>query len=202
MEARTHRNGSGQIIPDLLELFPKIFTDERGFFLETFHQEKLRERFESFGFSPPPAFVQDNQSFSIKGVVRGLHIQHAPHSQGKLVRVPKGRVLDVAVDLRSRSKTFGSVITVVLSDEKQNALYVPPGFLHGFAALEDSIFAYKCTDFYQHKAEAGVRWDDPQLGIDWGLVDPLVSSKDQNLPSLEKFLSKRGKPWTNEGYRG
>lgn len=194
MKACVHQNSSGQVVRDLLEIFPRIFADERGFFLETFHQKKFSDAFEAVGFSLPPDFVQDNQSFSTKGVIRGLHIQHVPHSQGKLIRVPRGEVLDIVVDLRHRSKTFGSVVTVVLSEERQNALYIPPGFLHGFAALEDSILAYKCTNFYQQKAEAGVRWDDPELGIDWRVTDPLVSLKDQALPLLKDFLSRRTSP--------
>lgn len=194
MKYHVHRNSSGQVVRDLLEIVSRVFTDERGFFLETFHQEKFYGIFEALSFSQPPVFVQDNQSFSTKGVIRGLHIQHAPHSQGKLVRVSRGKVLDVVVDIRHRSKTFGSVVTVILSEEKQNALYVPPGFLHGFAALEDSVLAYKCTDFYQQKAEAGVRWDDPELGIDWRVVNPLVSLKDQALPLLKGFLPGRTSP--------
>lgn len=171
-------------IEGLIEFQPRVFRDDRGYFLETFSMKW----FEPLGIQPN--FVQDNQSVSKKGVLRGLHFQKPPHAQGKLVRVSSGRALDVAVDLRKNSLTYGKHVTCILDAEMQNVFYVPEGFAHGFVALEDNTtFLYKCTDFYQPSAEGGLLWNDPELEIDWGIENPLVSTKDEVLPLLKHFES-------------
>ncbi|MCU0352299.1 MAG: dTDP-4-dehydrorhamnose 3,5-epimerase [Cytophagales bacterium] len=169
-------------IAGLIEIVPRIFEDERGFFLETY-QYKI---FAANGI--PDQFVQDNQSFSTKGVLRGLHFQRPPFAQGKLVRVVSGRALDVAVDLRENSPTFGQHVAVVLDSLSGNMLFVPEGFAHGFLALEDTVLQYKCTNVYDKASEGGLAWNDPQLNIDWGIKSPLVSEKDLSLPTLEELL--------------
>ncbi len=173
-------------IEGLVELFPDIYKDNRGHFLETFHEE----RFKSLGL--PHHFMQTNQSFSAKGVVRGLHFQKAPHQQGKLVRVISGKVLDVVLDLRADSPTYGEHMKVVLDAESSNLLYVPEGMAHGFVALEDTIFVYQCTNLYHKASESGVMWDDPDLAIDWelekyGISSPIISEKDQVLPRFKEI---------------
>jgi dTDP-4-dehydrorhamnose 3,5-epimerase len=177
-----------QIIPTaiagLVEVQPRAFVDERGYFFELFNDKVFEEQ------DLPTQFPQDNQSFSKKGVIRGLHLQLPPYEQGKLVKVMTGKVLDVVVDLRPGSATFGQHEKVLLSSEKNNLLWVPEGFAHGFVALEDSIFYYKCTNNYNKQAESGIRWNDPDLNIDWGIEEPLVSEKDQELPSFKEFVSK------------
>ncbi|NDK57159.1 dTDP-4-dehydrorhamnose 3,5-epimerase [Pontibacter fetidus] len=171
-------------IEGLVEFQPRVFRDDRGYFLETFSMKW----FEPLGIQPN--FVQDNQSVSTKGVLRGLHFQKPPYAQGKLVRVSSGRALDVAVDLRKDSLTYGKYVTCILDAEKQNVFYIPAGFAHGFVALEDNTtFLYKCTDFYQPSAEGGLLWNDPELGLDWGIENPLVSPKDEVLPLLRNFES-------------
>ena len=169
-------------IEGLLELQPRIFKDERGFFLETYN----KIAFEKAGITTP--FVQDNQSFSTKGVLRGLHFQRAPFAQAKLVSVISGRVLDVAVDLRKNSPTFGKHFSVILEAEKRNMLLVPEGFAHGFVALEDCVFSYKCSNIYSKESEAGIIWNDKDLNIDWGYSNPLVSEKDMVLPAFKNAL--------------
>ena len=177
-----------QIIPTsiegLIELQPKIFADDRGFFFESFNDKV----FDQLGL--PTSFLQDNQSFSKKGVIRGLHLQLPPYSQGKLVKVMTGKVMDVVVDLRPGSATFGKHEKVLLTADKNNLLWVPEGFAHGFVALEDSIFYYKCTNNYHKQAESGIRWDDPELNIDWGIDHPLISDKDLELPGFQEFISR------------
>lgn len=168
----------------LLEIIPTIYEDDRGWFYEvykeeTFHTHKIYHR-----------FVQENQSFSRKGVIRGLHMQLAPYAQAKLASVITGKVLDVVVDLRQGSPTFGQVYKYVLDSRARNMLMVPEGFAHGFAALEDSIFSYKCSSPYNPKAETGVIWNDPDLSIDWQVIDPVLSPKDRLLPSLADLLRK------------
>ncbi|MBX5480944.1 MAG: dTDP-4-dehydrorhamnose 3,5-epimerase [Myxococcaceae bacterium] len=166
-------------IPEVWIVEPKVFGDARGLFLETFQAE----RYASFGITGP--FVQDNLSRSVKGTLRGLHFQE-PRPQGKLVYVVRGAVLDVAVDIRRGSPTFGQWVAVELSEENHRQLWVPPGFAHGFCVLSDSAdFAYKCTDYYQPQFDAGIRWDDPDLGIDWPVRDPIISEKDSKLPRLK-----------------
>ncbi|WP_114783890.1 dTDP-4-dehydrorhamnose 3,5-epimerase [Botryobacter ruber] len=171
-------------IEGLIEFLPRVFKDDRGLFLETF-SEKM---FEPFGISPK--FVQDNQSVSKKGVLRGLHFQKPPFAQGKLVRVSSGKALDVAVDIRKGSPTYGQYVSCLLDDERCNMFYIPEGFAHGFVALEEgTTFLYKCTDYYQPSSEGGLLWNDPDIGIDWGIADPLISPKDAVLPLLKDFES-------------
>jgi len=169
-------------IEGLVEIFPSFFEDERGLFLESFNTKS----FEEAGL--PTHFVQDNQSFSKKGVLRGLHFQEAPFAQGKLVRVVSGKVLDIAVDIRPESPTFGKYESFLLDGLQHNMVYIPEGFAHGFVALEDTIFTYKCTHIYDKSAERGIRWDDEQLGIDWGISDPIISGKDQLLPTFREYF--------------
>ena len=167
-------------IEGLFLIQPKVFGDERGYFLETYSEKD----FTAAGI--PTRFVQDNQSKSRKGVLRGLHYQKL-HPQGKLVRAISGEVYDVAVDIREGSPTYGKWHGVVLSGERQNQFYVPPGFAHGFLVLsEEAVFAYKCTDFYHPEDEEGLRWDDPMVGISWPSVgmEYTLSEKDRRLPLL------------------
>ena len=169
-------------IEGLIELIPRVFEDERGHFFESYN----KPLFVSLGL--PMEFVQDNQSFSVKGVLRGLHMQHAPFAQGKLVRVMSGQVLDVAVDLRLNSPTFGQYETFLLDAKLANMAYIPEGFAHGFVALEDSVFSYKCTNVYNKASESGIIWNDPDLNIDWGIENPIVSEKDQELKQLREVF--------------
>ena len=169
-------------ISGLIELIPRVFTDERGHFFESYN----KPLFTSLGL--PFDFVQDNQSFSTKGVLRGLHFQNEPFAQGKLVRVIRGQVLDVAVDIRPESPTFGQYESFLLTAELANMAWIPAGFAHGFVALEDSIFSYKCTDVYNKQAEGGIHWNDPDLNIDWGITHPNVSDKDEVLPSFRALF--------------
>ena len=171
-------------IAGLVEIFPRVFQDDRGFFFESYNEEVFRN------LGLPTHFVQDNQSFSIKGVVRGLHFQNAPFAQGKLVRVISGRVLDVAVDIRPGSPTFGKHEVFELRSDTNNMAYIPEGFAHGFVALEDSVFSYKCTNVYNKGAESGLLWNDPDLGIDWGVENPIVSEKDIILPTFKTLFEK------------
>lgn len=176
---------NGQEIQGLYEIQPKIFGDARGYFFESYSE---RDFFEA-GLTMK--FVQDNQSFSTKGVLRGLHFQ-TQHPQGKLVRALSGQVYDVAVDIRNDSPTFGKYYGVVLDSEKQNQFYIPEGFAHGFMVLtETATFAYKCTDFYDPKGEGGLMWNDPQIGIKWPIADinPNLSDKDTKHPSFDKNVS-------------
>lgn len=173
-------------IEDVIEIVPEVFGDYRGYFFESFH----RQQFIDHGISAE--FVQDNQSFSHRGVLRGLHFQKPPYTQGKLVSVANGSVLDVVVDLRTQSPTYGKHISIVISEKKQNRLWVPEGFAHGFLTLEDNtIFQYKCTNYYQKDSEATLQWNDPTLNINWNIENPLVSEKDKlgtPLAKLEKFF--------------
>lgn len=171
-------------IKDLWEIEPMAFRDYRGYFMESFHLQKLQ----SVGINGP--FVQDNQSYSIKGVLRGLHFQKPPYAQGKLISVSFGKVLDIVVDIRKSSPTFGQHYSCILDDQRHNILYVPEGMAHGFLALENSLFVYKCTAFYHQESEAGIFWDDPELGIDWGVTDPILSEKDNNLPAFKEVMEK------------
>ncbi|MCK8490758.1 MULTISPECIES: dTDP-4-dehydrorhamnose 3,5-epimerase [Spirosoma] len=169
-------------ISGLIELIPRVFEDERGYFFESYN----KTLFATLGL--PMEFVQDNQSFSVKGVLRGLHMQNDPFAQGKLVRVITGQVLDVAVDLRPDSPTFGQYETFLLDAKLANMAYIPEGFGHGFVALEDSIFSYKCTNVYNKASEAGVIWNDPDLNINWGVSNPIVSEKDMELKPLREVF--------------
>ncbi len=162
-----------------------VFSDSRGFFFESFNQKKFTEL---TGHSIP--FVQDNQSFSSKGVLRGLHFQKGDAAQSKLVRVITGRVLDVAIDIRKNSPTFGLHVAIELSEDSHTQLFIPRGFAHGFVVLsETATFFYKCDNFYNKMAETGIKYDDPEIGINWRLpADELIlSEKDLILPSLRKY---------------
>jgi len=151
---------------------PSVMRDERGFFFESYNKEK----FEAIGIHD--TFVQDNHSKSISKTLRGLHYQ-LEHPQSKLCRVIQGKVLDVVVDIRAGSPNFGKYATAVLSDDNRVEIYIPAGFAHGFAVLSETAeFLYKCSDFYYPKDERGVAWDDPEIGIDWGITDPIISAKD------------------------
>ena len=169
----------------LIEFTPRVFADDRGVFFETFCKSLMAES------GAAAEWVQDNQSNSKKGVLRGLHFQRPPHAQAKLVRVGQGRAFDVAVDLRSGSPTYGHHQLVELSASKANMLFIPAGFAHGFMALEDdTLFLYKCSDYYAPATEGGLRWDDADLAINWGTeVHPLVSGKDNELPAFKDFVS-------------
>lgn len=163
----------------VLLIQPKIFGDQRGFFLETFHQQRYAEA------GIPGPFVQDNHSHSQKGVLRGLHFQKR-HPQGKLVFVTSGSVFDVAVDIRKDSPTFGQWVGVTLVAEQHQQFYIPPGLAHGFCVLSESAdFHYKCTDYYHPEDEGSLRWNDPEVGISWPLQTPLLSPKDANAPYLK-----------------
>ena len=165
-------------LPGLKILDPRIFRDDRGYFLETWNQDRLKAH------GLPERFVQDNLSSSQKRVLRGLHYQH-PNGQGKLVSVVRGEVFDVAVDIRTDSPHFGRWFGIRLSDANHRAMYIPPGFAHGFVVLSDeAIFSYKCTEYYAPTCEASLRWDDPDLGIDWIEAAPLLSPKDRAAPRL------------------
>lgn len=171
-----------KVIPTKLEgvliVEPKVFGDARGFFMETWQQQRYAE----LGIKGP--FVQDNLSFSARGVLRGLHYQQ-PHPQGKLVSVIQGAVFDVAVDIRSGSPTFGEWVGVELSGENHQQLWVPPGFAHGFCVLSESAyFTYKCTDVYTPAAEGGIIWNDPAIVIKWPIADIQLSDKDTKYPRL------------------
>ncbi len=171
-------------IEGLIEIYPRIFGDARGHFFESYRHDIFAQNGISF------QFVQDNQSFSTAGVLRGLHFQNPPFAQGKLVRVITGKVIDIAVDIRPGSPTFGKYEKFVLDATLQNMVYIPEGFAHGFAALEDSVFAYKCTNNYNKAAEGGIIWNDPDLNIDWGIESPNVSEKDLELPTFKNLFSK------------
>jgi dTDP-4-dehydrorhamnose 3,5-epimerase len=151
---------------------PDVFGDERGFFVETFHQKRYKKE------GIDTEFVQDNLSFSKKGAIRGLHYQF-PNAQAKLVQVIKGEAFDVAIDIRGGSPTFGQWVSVILSDENKQQFYIPEGFAHGFCVLSDTAFlTYKCNDFYAPDSEGGILWSDPDLGIDWPVEEPILSAKD------------------------
>jgi len=165
-------------LPGVWELRPNVLRDPRGFFMETYHQAE----FAKLGITDH--FVQDNHSCSIKGTLRGLHYQR-PHAQAKLCRVIEGEALDVAVDIRVGSPNFGKWACVNLSAEKQNQLFIPAGFAHGFLALTERVqFLYECSDFYSAQEERAILWNDPAIGIEWPISDPLISEKDAKHPTL------------------
>jgi len=169
----------------VLLIKPNTFKDNRGEFLEVYREHLLRES----GISTD--FVQDNISTSKKGTIRGLHYQLPPSSQVKLVMVPHGKILDIAVDMRQNSPTFRQHFSTVLSSENRLMLLVPTGFAHGFAVLSDEATVYyKCNDYYNKELERGVRWDDPDLGIEWNIQDPILSDKDRALPLLGDIEEK------------
>ncbi|WP_146194196.1 dTDP-4-dehydrorhamnose 3,5-epimerase [Brumimicrobium oceani] len=172
-------------IRDLIVIEANVFGDERGYFYESFNEKVWKEKVGKL-----PNFVQDNESMSNKGVLRGLHFQQPPFSQGKLVRVVQGSVLDVAVDLRKDSETYGQHFKIKLSGENKKQLFVPEGFAHGFLTLENNtIFSYKCTNFYNKESEGGLLWNDDDLGIDWGINKPVLSEKDKFYKSFSTFVT-------------
>ena len=176
-------SANGKIIEGLFEIFPKVFDDSRGYFFESYSQRDFAAA--GLGMN----FVQDNQSCSKKGVLRGLHFQKK-YPQGKLVRVIQGEIFDVAVDLRPASASYGKWYAVILNEKKQNQFYIPPGFAHGFLVLSEiCIFVYKCTDFYHPDDEGGIIWNDPAIGINWPDLDIeyILSDKDKKLPSFSAF---------------
>ena len=178
-----------KIIPTEIEgLFiiePTKFEDERGYFYESYSKAALLK--EGIDIE----FVQDNQSLSKKNVIRGMHLQTGDWAQDKLVSVAKGSVIDVAIDLRPKSKTYGRGIRIYLSEENGLALLIPKGFAHGFASLEDgTVFQYKCSNFYNKDSESGIIYNDTELGINWGIENPIVSEKDLLLYTLKEFESK------------
>jgi dTDP-4-dehydrorhamnose 3,5-epimerase len=171
-------------IEGLLIIKPDVFEDDRGYFFESYNREKfLRAGIDA-------AFVQDNESKSRKNVIRGMHLQAPPFAQGKLVRVMRGAVLDVAVDIRKNSSTFGKWAAVELSGKNKWMYWIPAGFAHGFKTLEDdTVFFYKCTNVFNRDAERGFRWDDPDINIDWGISSPVISERDSQAPLFRDFMS-------------
>ena len=165
-------------ISGLIECIPTKFEDERGIFYESYNQKRFAEN----GISED--FVQDNYSWSKKGVIRGLHFQYAPNAQGKLVRCMTGKVIDVVVDIRKDSPTYGQHEKFILDSAVGNMLYVPAGFAHGFVALEETIFVYKCTEYWHKASESGIIYNDADLNINWEEKNPIVSSKDLVLPKF------------------
>ena len=171
-------------IKDLWLIKPKVFSDARGYFFESYN----KQLFEKNGLNLN--FVQDNQSLSNKGVLRGLHFQNHPFAQGKLVRVITGSVFDVAVDIRKNSPTYGKYFGAELTEENKEMMYIPEGFAHGFLTLRDNtIFSYKCTNFYSKVSEDCIKWDDTTIGIKWNFENPLLSEKDLMGKSFEEFKS-------------
>ncbi len=173
------------IIPDLILIKPKLYRDERGIFIETYRQDVLQRN------GIHVQFIQDNQSISNQGVLRGLHFQIEPYAQAKLVRVAQGAVFDVAVDIRPNSPYFGKWVGEILSEKNQHMLFIPSGFAHGFLALENNtIFLYKCSNFYSPQHERGIVWNDLSLKIAWPSADKpfMISDKDQKFPNFSKNL--------------
>ena len=172
-------------IQGLIIIEPQIFKDSRGCFFESWNAKKFKQ----LGISE--AFVQDNQSVSSKGVLRGLHFQNPPYAQAKLVRVIEGSVLDVAVDLRKNSPTYGMYVSVILSEQNNKSFFIPKGFAHGFLSLEDNtVFNYKCSDYYNKESEGSLLWNDEDLKIDWQIDNPLVSEKDLQADLFKNFKTK------------
>ncbi len=179
----------------VLILEPRVFEDARGYFLESWNQE----RYSAVGIDEP--FVQDNISVSHRFVLRGLHYQH-PHPQGKLISVLQGSVFDVAVDIRRDSPTFGQWLGAELSSENSRQMFIPAGFAHGFLVTsETALFHYKCTDFYRPECEGSIRWDDPSLGIEWPVKSPILSAKDAQAPTLAEIPDERLPCWNADERR-
>jgi dTDP-4-dehydrorhamnose 3,5-epimerase len=175
-------------IPEVILVEPQVWRDQRGFFLETYHQGKFQDG------GLPGTFVQDNHSYSVRGTLRGLHAQ-LRRPQGKLVRAVQGEVFDVAVDIRPGSPTFGRWVGEILSGENLRQLYVPPGFAHGFCVLSETAHVlYKCTDLYNREDEIGIAWNDPEIGIEWPVEDPLLSPRDLAAPKLAEILHLLAQP--------
>jgi len=168
-------------IQDLIIITPKVFKDDRGYFMESYNHRQWNELLKN-------DFVQDNESLSQKGVLRGLHFQKPPFAQAKLVRVVKGSVLDVAVDLRKSSPTYGRHFKIILSAENKKQLFIPQGFAHGFLCLEDdTIFSYKCSAYYHSQSEGIIAWNDKIINIDWGIENPIISERDAKAPGFKNF---------------
>jgi dTDP-4-dehydrorhamnose 3,5-epimerase len=164
-------------ISDVCIIKPMVFADDRGYFFESYNREKF------LASALDLNFIQDNESRSMKGVLRGLHFQQHPSAQGKLVRVMRGAVLDVAVDIRKKSPTFGKWVSIVLTGDNKYMYWIPEGFAHGFLTLEDdTVFFYKCTNVYNKASEGSIRWNDPDLNINWGTDNPILSDKDKIAP--------------------
>ncbi len=171
-------------IEGILTIQPSVFGDQRGHFFESFRRDSMKNH----GVSED--FVQDNQSLSSKGILRGLHFQKDPYSQGKLVRVIKGAVLDVAVDIRKSSPSYGKHFAIELNEDNKTMMYIPRGFAHGFLTLEDqTIFSYKCTNYYHKESEGAVLWNSKDLDIKWGIDNPVLSEKDKASIDFEEFMS-------------
>lgn len=171
-------------IEGLLVIKPDVFADNRGYFFETYNEEKFRQ----LGLRTD--FVQDNESCSSKGVVRGLHFQAPPFAQAKLIRVVRGSVLDFALDIRQGSPTYGRYFSVKLDDIEKNMFFIPEGFAHGFLTLEDdTVFSYKCTALYNKQSERGLLWNDKRLNIDWTIAEPILSDKDRLWGKFDEFTS-------------
>ena len=191
MKVNKLRNKENQIINGPLEIKPKIFNDDRGYFYETWNSKDFEAKIDS-----ETSFVQDNQSFSERGTLRGLHYQLNPMAQGKLVRVTKGIVFDVIVDLRQKSKTFKSWTSLILNCQDKNQIWIPKGFAHGFLTLsEDAILEYKVTNFWEKDLERTILWNDPSISIEWPrlnnkLLEPNLSFKDMNGLSLQSIIKK------------
>ena len=169
-------------ISGLVMVEPRLFPDDRGFFLESYKESEFIQG------GIPDRFVQDNHSLSKKNVLRGLHFQRQPRAQGKLVRVIRGNVWDVMVDLRKDSPTYKRWVGIELSDQNNRMIFIPPGFAHGFIALsEDAHLLYKCTEEYDPLLDAGIRWNDPDIGVRWPVTEPIVSDKDKLLPFLREL---------------
>ena len=170
-------------IKDLLIITPTVFTDERGYFFESYNKKDLENYVNE-------EFVQDNESLSQKGVLRGLHFQDPPYTQAKLIRVFAGSVLDVSVDLRKSSPTYGQHFKCILSADNKVQLYVPKGFAHGFVVLEENtIFCYKCSDYYNKDSERAILWNDDTLNIDWQIKNPIISEKDKSAENFANFVT-------------
>lgn len=171
-------------IADLLIVKPTVFEDNRGYFFESYNKEQFLKQ------GIDQNFVQDNESKSAKNVLRGLHFQKPPFAQGKLVRVMKGAVLDVAVDIRKNSPTYGQWASIELTESNKMMYWIPPGFAHGFVTLQDdTVFFYKCTNMYNKQSEGSIRWNDPDLNVDWGVANPILSEKDKISPLFKDFVS-------------
>lgn len=171
-------------IEGLVIIKPTVFEDERGHFFESYQKQRFKEN----GIDVD--FIQDNQSLSQKNVLRGLHFQHPPYAQAKLIRVIKGAVLDVAVDIRKNSPTYGQHYLIELSEKNKTMFYIPEGFAHGFLTLEDNtIFTYKCSNYFNKQSEGALLWNDTQLAINWQTSNPVLSEKDKLAPAFADFVS-------------
>lgn len=167
-------------IEGVVILEPRVFNDSRGYFFESFNRKAFED---AVGLVD---FVQDNESCSSRGVMRGLHFQRPPHAQAKLVRCVRGSVLDVAVDIRKGSPTYGKYVSCLLTEDNHRQFFIPRGFAHGFVALTDNVeFVYKCDNYYSKECDRSVKFDDPQINVEWGVTEPIISEKDANAPLLK-----------------